>query len=179
MLSPRLWMSVRGIWQQVVTMSLVVLCKPGFGGASAGVYPRPGRPIIIGLLDEGDMNNKLATIRAVEVSHRWIQEKMPDVADPGSVKLLICTDDSMHDTISLGDVVLLDTSVREVSNDGIYAFSMRGEFFLKRLQRLPDGGLLVISDNKDKYPAHKVSAAERSAMKVKGRALYTWAGRKL
>lgn len=125
------------------------------------------------------MDDKLATVRAVEVSQRWIAEKMPDVSDPGSVKLMICTDDSMHDTIARGDVVLLDTSVREVSNDGIYAFSMHGEFFLKRLQRLPDGGLLVISDNKDKYPAHKVSAAERSAMKVKGRALYTWAGRKL
>lgn len=59
--------------------------------------------------------------------------------------------DSMEPTIPKGAMVVLDTKTAHYTGDGIYAFSIDGNLFIKRLQRKIKGGYLVISDNKPKY----------------------------
>jgi phage repressor protein C with HTH and peptisase S24 domain len=137
-----------------------------------------GDSIIIGLFHLGAMKSDQVAVRAIEVSPQWVRENLPGVDDAGAVRLLICTDDSMAGTFSRGDVIALDTSITEVHNDGVYAFTVKQNFFLKRLQRLTDGGLMVISDNK-KYMPYKLTVEDCESMAVKGQALYSWSGNRL
>ncbi|MGY6772114.1 XRE family transcriptional regulator [Gallibacterium sp. ZY190522] len=55
--------------------------------------------------------------------------------------------DSMEPTIKKGDIVFIDTNINYYNGDGIYAFSLDGELFIKRFQRMLSGDYLVISDN--------------------------------
>ncbi|ADU65711.1 helix-turn-helix domain-containing protein [Desulfurispirillum indicum] len=56
--------------------------------------------------------------------------------------------DSMEPTIYAGDILLVDQRFQKVGNDGIYILRLHGELVVKRVQRLIDGSLRIMSDNK-------------------------------
>lgn len=60
--------------------------------------------------------------------------------------------DSMEPTIRKGDIVFIDTKINAYSGDGIYAFTIDGALFIKRVQKLVGGGYRLHSDNKDYDP---------------------------
>lgn len=64
--------------------------------------------------------------------------------------------DSMEPTIRKGDIVFIDTNVNGYIGDGIYAFSIDGALFIKRIQKLMGGGYRMISDN-TLYPTEVIS----------------------
>lgn len=66
--------------------------------------------------------------------------------------------DSMEPTIPKNSPTLIDTNVKSYIGDGIYAFVIDGNLFIKRLQKLVKGGYLVISDNKPKYQDEEMSS---------------------
>ncbi|OOF45997.1 repressor [Rodentibacter trehalosifermentans] len=55
--------------------------------------------------------------------------------------------DSMMPTIMPDDLVFIDTKINEYIGDGVYAFNLNGELYIKRLQRLPTGIFRALSDN--------------------------------
>ena len=55
--------------------------------------------------------------------------------------------DSMEPLLWEGDSITVNTSEKEVLNGKVYVFTYRGEWRVKRLRKLLDGGLLVISEN--------------------------------
>ncbi|OOF60834.1 repressor [Rodentibacter pneumotropicus] len=55
--------------------------------------------------------------------------------------------DSMMPTIMPDDLVFIDTKITEYVGDGVYAFNLNGELYIKRLQRLPTGIFRALSDN--------------------------------
>lgn len=55
--------------------------------------------------------------------------------------------DSMMPTIMPDDLVFIDTKIKEYVGDGVYAFCLNGETYIKRLQRLPTGIFRALSDN--------------------------------
>lgn len=55
--------------------------------------------------------------------------------------------DSMMPTIMPDDLVFIDTKINEYVGDGVYAFNLNGELYIKRLQRLPTGVFRALSDN--------------------------------
>ncbi|MEE6042393.1 XRE family transcriptional regulator [Avibacterium paragallinarum] len=65
--------------------------------------------------------------------------------------------DSMEPTIKKGDVVLIDMNINHYNGEGIYAFAIDGELFIKRLQKMISGGFKVISDNKEKYEPEEMN----------------------
>lgn len=71
---------------------------------------------------------------------------------PGDVRVVWVEGDSMWPTLGPGDRLAVDTSVRYVRVDGIYAVMLEGLLAVKRLARLPGGIVRVISDN-SAYPA--------------------------
>jgi phage repressor protein C with HTH and peptisase S24 domain len=75
-------------------------------------------------------------------------------------------------------VLLVDRGVSEVKLDAVYVLSLHDELYIKRLQRRPDGALLMISDN-DKYPPYVIENKDRDAFRVEGRVLLAWNARKL
>lgn len=64
------------------------------------------------------------------------------------INLINVPTDSMSPTINKGDVAFIDTTCRGYSGEGVYAFvDEYGELFIKRLQRVPNGGMKILSDN--------------------------------
>lgn len=81
--------------------------------------------------------------------------------------------DSMEPTIRKGDIVFLDTKVNAYSGDGIYAFSIDGALFIKRIQKLVGGGYRLHSDNKDNYDPQDISEEICQNAKFIGRFIRT------
>ena len=73
-----------------------------------------------------------------------------------NIEAINVTGDSMEPTLNNGNIIFIDTTKQNVSKDGIYAFINENGLFVKRIQRRVDGGLDVISDNKE-YPMQIVN----------------------
>lgn len=69
------------------------------------------------------------------------------------INLINVPTDSMSPTINKGDIAFVDTTCRGYSGEGVYAFvDEYGELFIKRLQRVPNGGIKILSDNPKYLP---------------------------
>ncbi|WP_290369123.1 S24 family peptidase [Vibrio hippocampi] len=60
--------------------------------------------------------------------------------------------DSMADTITDNDSLLIDTESRVPIDGHIYVVRLGDELYAKRIQKSFDGSLVLISDNKDYGP---------------------------
>lgn len=85
--------------------------------------------------------------------------------------------DSMEPTFSSGDILLVDSGVREVKIDGIYVLSAHARLFVKRVRQRIDGKFEISSDN----PTHKTVDVLNGDHNVQviGRVLWVWGGHKL
>lgn len=66
-------------------------------------------------------------------------------AMPG-IQLVTIKGDSMEPTLPNKAIAFVDSNIKEFQGDGIYAFVLDGEAYIKRLQRIP-GKIIAISDN--------------------------------
>jgi len=73
-----------------------------------------------------------------------------------NIEAINVTGDSMEPTLNNGNIIFIDKTKQNVNKDGIYAFINENGLFVKRIQRRVDGGLDVISDNKE-YPMQIVN----------------------
>ena len=73
-----------------------------------------------------------------------------------NIEAINVTGDSMEPTLNNGNIIFIDKTKQNVSKVGIYAFINENGLFVKRIQRRADGGLDVISDNKE-YPMQIVN----------------------
>lgn len=69
-----------------------------------------------------------------------------------SVYMFKVPTDSMAPTITQNDIVFIDTNVKEYIGEGVYSFNLNGETYIKRLQRLPTGVIMALSDNPLYHP---------------------------
>lgn len=98
----------------------------------------------------------------------WVKRRL--VAEARDLILIEVIGDSMAPTLKDSDLILANLSEPRFRQDGIYLTRTDSGLTVKRVQRRPDGKLLVRSDN----PAYEpmVIAAER--VKILGRVI--WAG---
>lgn len=114
----------------------------------------------------------------VEVVHRLVvdpvqlQRKVGYTAK-GNLNFITGYGDSMEPTFSDGDVLLIDAGIFEVKIDAVYVLERGDEIFIKRLQRRPDGSLLMISDNK-KYEPFTIEREKLAEYRVRGRVILAW-----
>lgn len=59
--------------------------------------------------------------------------------------------DSMEPTFSYGDIIFVNRTKKDLGRGGVFAINTEGGLFVKRLQRRIDGGIDIISDNRE-YP---------------------------
>ncbi len=165
---------------------------PGFlqFGDVAGAVPEAGSVRIDGdsieipLLDAtGSMGvgmaiqDRVDVVERMKVSGAWLRRTI-NVSTPENLRLITAYGDSMEGTFSDGDVLLIDSGVTEIRIDAVYALELNGELYIKRLQRRPDGSVLMISDNK-KYEPYRIDNGERHQFRVLGRVLLAWNAVKL
>jgi phage repressor protein C with HTH and peptisase S24 domain len=101
----------------------------------------------------------------------WLQRVLN--LDLRSIALVEVIGDSMSPTADEGDVVLIDVRETRFRHDGVYVLRTGNDLAVKRLQRQPDGSILIRSDN----PAYESYAVQAEETSVLGRAL--WVGGRL
>jgi phage repressor protein C with HTH and peptisase S24 domain len=81
----------------------------------------------------------------------WLRRRI--AIESKSLMLLEAVSDSMAPTIDEGDLVLVDLRDPRFHHDGIYVLRASGDLSIKRIQRRPDGKLIIRSDNPAYEPA--------------------------
>jgi transcriptional regulator with XRE-family HTH domain len=71
---------------------------------------------------------------------------------PNKLRVMPATGRSMERTIFEGDDLLVDLADTRIVDGAVYAIWYEGSERVKRLFRLPGGGLRITSDNKDEFP---------------------------
>lgn len=69
-------------------------------------------------------------------------------------------DDSMSPTICDGDTVFVDSGRKTIKDGKTFAIEHGGLFRIKRLYRLPNGGVRIVSDNHQEYPEEILTAQD-------------------
>ena len=118
-----------------------------------------------------------AIITRMTVTAEWIRRNV-SVSNPECLALISAYGDSMEGTFNDGDLLLVDRCVSDIKIDAVYVLALNDELYIKRLQRRPDGSVLMISDNK-KYEPYTIKNGEREKFQVLGRVLLAWNSRKL
>lgn len=89
-----------------------------------------------------------------------------------SLKIATAMGDSMLGSISPGELVVLDVTVKRFVSDGIYAFVYGDNLHIKRLQLLKDR-LIVISDNTS-YDRWEVTTEDEELFHIQGFVVGKW-----
>lgn len=98
----------------------------------------------------------------------WVREKR---LKPGKLAAMTATGDSMQPGIFDGDSLVVDTSQTEVQDGKVYALWYDGGERVKRLYRLPGGGLRIKSDNPD-HPPIEVHPEKLEHVRILGRVVH-------
>jgi phage repressor protein C with HTH and peptisase S24 domain len=75
----------------------------------------------------------------------WLRRRIG--IDPKNLILVEAVSDAMTPTIDEGDLVLVDLREPRVRHDGVYVLRTHGDLAIKRIQRRPDGKVIIRSDN--------------------------------
>lgn len=107
------------------------------------------------------------------VSQEWLAKNIR--SHTGAANLCIVTGfgDSMKGMFNSGDPLVIDRGVTKVQGDAVYFFRVENEGFIKRLQRIPGKGLVVLSENK-KYETWTID--QSMDFEVFGRVVKAWQG---
>lgn len=116
-------------------------------------------------------------VATMTVDRSWLRRSASFTALENLV-LITGYGDSMKGTFEDGDILLVDKGVHEVKIDGVYVLALNDELYIKRLQRKPDGSVLMISDN-DRYEPYLIQNGEKDRFAVKGRVVLAWNAKRL
>lgn len=117
-------------------------------------------------------------IGGLTLSQDWVRGHLPSVTGMSNLAVISVMGDSMTPTLADGDILLVDRGVTEVRLDAVYVLGRGDELFVKRLQRRLSGELVIRSDN-PLFEPEIVTGAELEGIRVLGRVVWAWNGRKL
>lgn len=120
----------------------------------------------------------IEVIRDITVHLDWLQTQGLSYSKLENLAIIDGDGDSMEGTFRNGDALLVDRGITEIRTDAIYVFTLDGELFIKRIQRLTGGSLRMISDN-PVYPAIMIEGDMLARVHIQARVLLVWNARKL
>lgn len=94
------------------------------------------------------LQDQPGVIKEWRVSDEWLRLNVHRISSPKNLAIVTGFGDSMRGMYNPGDPLLVDTGINSVDFDAVYFFRVENEGFVKRLQRIPGEGILVISENK-------------------------------
>ncbi|MBJ7537185.1 XRE family transcriptional regulator [Marinomonas transparens] len=109
--------------------------------------------------------------RYLAFRHKWLKYRNLNESD---LVLVFTRGDSMEPTISDNDTLMIDTSQRDMIDGSIYVIRTDNHLVVKRVQKLINKGLLLLSDNKE-YKEQAIEPNEADDLEVIGRVV--WIGK--
>lgn len=111
-----------------------------------------------------------SVVSSIAVGRAWFDRRIGGHLRE-HVKLLPAFGDSMEPTLNSGDLLFVDTSITAAKFDAIYVLGRGDELMIKRIQRSPEGGeLILLSDNK----AYSQFKARQDEIQVIGVVVAAW-----
>ena len=89
---------------------------------------------------------------------------------PENLKIFKASGDSMQETITDNDLLLIDLSKTDYNNGGIFLLTINNDWYIKRLRLRLTGELDIISDN-NKYPIETIKPETTKEIKIIGRVI--------
>jgi len=107
------------------------------------------------------------------VGRNWLERYLPRGTRTGIIE---ARGDSMEPTIRDGDILLLNFDIgnQDIANGGVFVITIDGNLFVKRLQIMLDGSIMIRSDN-ERYEPERVDR-EYADEKMQVHARVVWAG---
>lgn len=102
-------------------------------------------------------------------TEEWIRSR--NVSSRDNLRICKVAGDSMSPFLEDGDSVMIDLGQKDVVEGRVYCLRYGDELRIKRLYRRFDGGLRIVSDNKD-FPEESLSPADLQHVSVIGRQIW-------
>lgn len=114
---------------------------------------------------------------SIALSEAWVSKRIQPT-QASALKFIHAYGDSMSPTFEDGDVLLVDTGVRDPHDiDGVYVLSVHNRLFIKRVRTRMDNVTEVSSDNPTVKTVDVLNGD--NALDVLGRVVWCWNGKKL
>jgi len=110
-------------------------------------------------------------IGKIQVLESWARKNLGFNLE--NIRTITAWGDSMSPTIEDGDFLFVDESVRDFYGDGLYIIAMP-DLRAKRLQRLFDGSMRIISDNSKHYSPEIIRGEDLNQLFICGRVVGSW-----
>ena len=117
-------------------------------------------------------------IRDMTVHLDWLTRRGIHYSKLDNLAIITGDGDSMEGTFSDGASLLIDLGISQIKTDAIYVFSLDGDLFIKRLQRITGKSLSMISDNPIYRPI-ELKGEQLERMHIHARVLLAWDVKKL
>lgn len=147
--------------------------------------PIPGAPAIrvpllanAGSMGPGtEVQHDDVLVGHIALSEQWVQRRIQPTSQ-AALRFIHAYGDSMHPTFEDGDVLLVDTGMRDPKAiDGVYVMAANNRVYIKRVRQRMDGVVEISSDNSTVKTVDVLNG--NSSIDVLGRVVWCWNGRKL
>lgn len=113
----------------------------------------------------------------IALSEQWVTRRLQP-SSPTALRFIHAYGDSMHPTFEDGDVLLVDTGMRDPKAiDGVYVMAANDRVYIKRVRQRMDGIVEISSDNPTVKTVDVLNGEH--SIDVLGRVVWCWNGRKL
>ncbi|WP_240754497.1 S24 family peptidase [Lampropedia aestuarii] len=124
-----------------------------------------------------DVHHSDVIVGAISLSPEWLDKRIRPTSHR-ALGFIHAYGDSMSPTFEDGDILLVDTGLRDPSGaDGVYVLEANHRIFIKRVTEKLSGGHIVTSDNPSIKTTDELNGD--SEVQVKGKVVWVWNGRKL
>lgn len=153
--------------------------------AAPAPAPAPGEPAIrvpvlanAGSMGPGsDVQHDDVLVGHIALSEQWVARRLQPTS-PAALRFIHAYGDSMSPTFEDGDVLLVDTGMRDTKAiDGVYVMAANDRVYIKRVRQRMDGVIEISSDNPTVKTVDVLNGDH--AVDVLGRVVWCWNGRKL
>jgi phage repressor protein C with HTH and peptisase S24 domain len=93
------------------------------------------------------LEDQPGVIESWRVSQEWLDKNVRSHSGVSNLVVVTGFGDSMKGMFNPGDPLLVDMGVNNIDHDGVFFFRVDDKGFIKRLQRIPGQGIVVISEN--------------------------------
>lgn len=124
-----------------------------------------------------DLNHD-EVVSNVSLSKKFISSHLGSVTSPNNIRLITGIGNSMEGIFDDGDVLFADIGVNEITSDAVYVVMYRDEIYIKNVQRVPGGGLKLISSNKV-YESIPVLGDDLQYARILAKIVGTWNFKKI